>query len=219
MREFDVARARISAALVGRGALSSVLSYRFDKLLGVIERVVLKHLNEFGSIIADKTRQKLLESSASGRTYTYVDAETKAILDIHTASPPNEPPASFTNLLFDSIGFKVHSYDGSVEVGVYVDTLHQYNTVGFILGEDIVLVGSGRGTPVSEYAYYLEHGASHIDKFTGKTVRMEPRPFLHPGLLEGVKEARKSFRKELSNEVKKIFKKKVPIYFRIHVKK
>lgn len=212
-KDFAAVAARLGGVLQNRNALEAMLGDRIDKLLKTMERVIVKHLADVGEEIKNIVIANLTAATPSGRTYTFVNEDGTPTGRTHTASAAGEVPARLSGTLLRSIEFKVHTYDNSVEIGVFSDELGGVPVIKF-LPDDHVMIGSGGyQTPVHVYAEALEGGKSGVGPF--KRFNIEPRPFLKPAMDEGLVSLRKTLRKQMKEEVLKTMRrKKLPIYFR-----
>lgn len=201
-----------------KSKFDEALKPRLGEIANRIEQIIFKSLKEFGELAVQITQSNLSDSS-SGYTYEYINENGQSLFT-HTASSSGSFPNKLTGLLKESIDYKVHTSDSTVELGVFSDEQNKINTIAFIPQKRQVVVGSGSGTSVKDYALYLEEGTSGWTNSKGFTRKgIAPKHFLFISFNTAITIWKEQFALLLHEELaSKLRRKKIPIYFRIKVK-
>ena len=210
-------RAKIFA-LSYKSKFGEALLGRLEEISDKIEKVINKSLHEFGQL-AVQIVQSNISDLGGGYTYNYIDVDGN-VLFTHTASAAGDFPTNLTGLLKESIEYKVHTSDNTVEIGVFSDIPNKYNTIYFDPKKQAVVVAPGSGTSVKDYAMYLEEGTASWTNKKGFTREgIKPKHFLSISFNTAMILWKEQFASLLNEELSsKLRRKKVPIYFRIKVK-
>ena len=149
-----------------------------ETLLNRLERNADYVYIQLGEMIVEHIRQEMLATTPTGKRYELIGDE---IREYRASSDGELPGTNYSGTLVDSIDFRI--IGGELEIGVFDSPGTEYSSTSYRSGGSsegihgtITIEHGGEGTPVTEYAKFLEEGTS----------RMEARPWLEP-LVRGLK--------------------------------
>jgi hypothetical protein len=230
-QQFLVARAKISGIL-DKTEIGKIVFARIDDVLHGVDNVINKYVPELGKEAVKIARKSLMDKSPGGHKYVYLTPEGSLITK-HTSGGDERPPNTRTGLLSESISYTVNKSDNSLTFGVssYArDSLAGYyiplkggkqiskknpareallNWVGKASGA--IIVDGRSGTPVSEYAKYLEQG------FTVKRGGFHRKPFLEDAIKQAKENLKDDLNKKIKVEVEKRTGRKLVNHIRIKI--
>lgn len=220
--------------LLNRNNIDKALASNLSKVITEIDKTIASTLPELGKLVVKEITRTIRASEKDpSRNYVFVDEEGNQV-DTHTSSEPGGPPSSFSGNLEKSISYQIRKNSVWITISkgkakwntlMYIplarlskrspwyDALIQYK--GQYRGA-IVVSGSG-GTPVREYAMYLEKGFHpHVRK--GKSPFVH-RPFFEETMISFKEISWAYIKKVLKEKVQKKFSgKKIPVSFWLEMK-
>jgi len=216
-------RASLGAVFYRKDAFDTMMKKQFDRMCGLISHAIFTYLEQLGENAVEEAKLIIESSEPSGKVYAIVDEKGHIIVPPFQASSPGKPPGMITELLRDSIDYKIKSSSRRadyVEIGVWSNELWEYKTIAFWgpskkrpYGKIVVDTGEseveGFEHPVSKYAAAMEYG----------TPTVLPRPFMAPAFNKVVIDKRAAFQKEVKEYFNFLFSKKVPVSFRVYAKR
>lgn len=220
--------------ILGETQLGKIVASKIKGVLKEAEEVRNEYVRRLGPKLKKALEKELTTKHPGGHKYVFLTPEGE-VVSKHTASPNESAPNPMTGTLAKHIDCQIR--DNTIYIGILSNVANPIGTKYYIpltkksiskkhplrtklwgymsqgyRGAGIV---GGRGTPVSEYAHYLEEG------FTIKG-RAGTKSFIHPFFKETLKkviaETKPEYYKEMKRKIAFRTQQKITGHFKITIK-